>query len=1177
MPPTRRLQASSRTHPSTASADGAAAAAAASATTPTSSRESMSSASSLSPSPLLGSCADTDAEQGRGGRRGKSSTLLALIRAHSPLLALLLFTVTFGLLTARSYFSAQPDTPSCVMSYSRPRFVELTQFDSNWTRFATKYRLYLYREGGYDAFDEGYRIPVLFVPGNAGSPKQVRSIASATTSAFIELMATEPDAVAAGRIGYDFFTVGLNEEFTALHGYSILEQADFINDAIRYILSLYPRTRKNHRGAFRGTDLALPTSVVVIGHSMGGVVARTAFTLPNHVVGSVRAIFTLSTPHNNPTASLEYYVDRVYSSINQFWRHGFHHGTLGDVSLVSIAGGNLDSMINSDYTYVGDLAPSTNALSVLSSGIEDVWLSLDHQSILWCAQMARKFASLMMLIMDARRPEQLVPLDERMRIMRQALYSPLDTLPGAAAAAASVGKAVVPSTDYRYAKLYDDDVVRTDLPDRHAGAAGNKGPSSSGLADRALHLIRAGGRSGGTSGQISLPAVLQVVHTMPNGFRLFGCQPLNATIDAGHAPPAQGDFSCTGVNVPAEASLPMRAAGGEPAMDDPRLKYLEVPVAGLLDRFEYIGIELPTGQTSQTGFLRAGIVDAVEPLVHRPGYLQLLKPYAISADWQGANAHTGGGSRAQSVRTQIRLDVPENPFFVFRASLALRRSRAAKLGERPRFGAAVRQSDGARQFESKFWYARETMDVAIHGRGAYKPSDAIAAEASAAGQGAEDVWRGVFLDVWVDADHYAGVDVRLRINWYSSLNRLVKRYDMALLALSFVWACLVLLDQLRAWNSGGSTRFPGCLASIERLVRNGTLAGMAAAAAATTVVQGAVGGALRGVWGPAAAAAWGNLFMGFRGEGVVSLCLVPVVLVVVSLGFVAIEAIVLTVVCSAVSWAVAHVSRRFGTRLASSSRTAPGSDLSKAAGTSVARPLVATVGFVVFVCTLVPYQFAFLVIYFAQLMTAIRTMAHARVRGSGGVAAGALGDRAHYQLALLLFWTSSLPYCAPELLVWVRNLGVLWFEDAPSDHNLINMAGYFALRMVASNGVVPRLLRGWGGRVSRCVTYVGVGLSVGVAWLWGVRRPYVLYSVGNGVSAWLAAVQLAEYLLGEGRRAKTAAAASAAEAIEMVDTSEDGYVSDNNGNASANASSSSTTTRRRSAEDQLLADSRKMR
>ncbi|KAJ1927130.1 GPI inositol deacylase, partial [Linderina macrospora] len=254
----------------------------------------------------------------------------------------------------------------------------------------------------------------------------VRSISSAAAAAFVELAGRDPTVVERGQIGFDFFTVGLNEEFTALHGYSILEQADFINDAIRYILSRYPKTRPKYRIAQQSTQFALPESVIVVGHSMGGVVARTAFTLPNHIVGSVQAIFTLSTPHNNPTASLEYYVDKVYMGINSFWRHGFHNGTLDNISLVSIAGGNRDGMINSDYTYVGNLAPARNALSVLSSGINDVWLSVDHQSILWCGQMAIKFARLLTMIMDARRPEQILPLDERMRLMRRELYSGLE-------------------------------------------------------------------------------------------------------------------------------------------------------------------------------------------------------------------------------------------------------------------------------------------------------------------------------------------------------------------------------------------------------------------------------------------------------------------------------------------------------------------------------------------------------------------------------------------------------------------------------------------------------------------------------------------------------------------------------------------------------------------------------
>jgi len=36
------------------------------------------------------------------------------------------------------------------MSYMRPSFVKFNDFDTEYTRLATKYSLYLYREGGID-------------------------------------------------------------------------------------------------------------------------------------------------------------------------------------------------------------------------------------------------------------------------------------------------------------------------------------------------------------------------------------------------------------------------------------------------------------------------------------------------------------------------------------------------------------------------------------------------------------------------------------------------------------------------------------------------------------------------------------------------------------------------------------------------------------------------------------------------------------------------------------------------------------------------------------------------------------------------------------------------------------------------------------------------------------------
>ena len=70
----------------------------------------------------------------------------------------------------------------------------------------------------------------------------------------------------------------------------------------RYKDSLETRSKHNNdKGEI------LPTSVILVGHSMGGFVARAAVVHPELRPGSVRTVVTLSSPHRY-VASLEVYV-----------------------------------------------------------------------------------------------------------------------------------------------------------------------------------------------------------------------------------------------------------------------------------------------------------------------------------------------------------------------------------------------------------------------------------------------------------------------------------------------------------------------------------------------------------------------------------------------------------------------------------------------------------------------------------------------------------------------------------------------------------------------------------------------------------------------------------------------------------------------------------------------------
>ncbi|KAI8144743.1 PGAP1-like protein-domain-containing protein [Fennellomyces sp. T-0311] len=236
------------------------------------------------------------------------------------------------------------------MSYSRPSFVPIDPGPDS--RLGQKYTLYLFREGFMDAPNEPKGMPALFIPGHAGSYKQVRSIAATSTYYYKQ---NKPDG---NRL--DFFTVDLNEEFSALSGQLLYDQAEYLNDAIERILSLY------NQGS----------SVLVVGHSMGGIVARLMLTLPNYRPNTIQTILTLATPHTQPPIVLGPKMARVYGKIRSFDTN---------MTLVSLAGGTTDSIVNSDAA----ILPAGAGLTAFSTAIPKVWTTCDHMAILWCNQLVR--------------------------------------------------------------------------------------------------------------------------------------------------------------------------------------------------------------------------------------------------------------------------------------------------------------------------------------------------------------------------------------------------------------------------------------------------------------------------------------------------------------------------------------------------------------------------------------------------------------------------------------------------------------------------------------------------------------------------------------------------------------------------------------------------------------------
>ncbi|KAJ9584662.1 hypothetical protein L9F63_020987, partial [Diploptera punctata] len=264
-------------------------------------------------------------------------------------------------------FMTNNEENGCEMTFmfEYPQFVRIA-LPLVVARNYSRYGLYAYGEGHYT---ERLRhmifngIPVLFIPGNGGAFKQVRSLAS--VSLWKTLNSHAP-------FHFDYFTVDLNEEYSGLFGGVLFDQRDFVHHCIQRILQLYKYEKR-------------PTSVILIGHSMGGMVAKGLFTDPTFDKNLVKVILTLVTPHNHPVLSLDSYTARFYDSVNGYWtrnRQPHSDGNLSHVTFISIGGGHRDILVRSGLTLTSEAD-----ISVVSTAVPDVWLSTDHLCSVWCKEL----------------------------------------------------------------------------------------------------------------------------------------------------------------------------------------------------------------------------------------------------------------------------------------------------------------------------------------------------------------------------------------------------------------------------------------------------------------------------------------------------------------------------------------------------------------------------------------------------------------------------------------------------------------------------------------------------------------------------------------------------------------------------------------------------------------------
>ncbi|KAK3129298.1 hypothetical protein QOZ80_6BG0476710 [Eleusine coracana subsp. coracana] len=368
------------------------------------------------------------------------------MRGSCRLAAVLLFTAWIALAALNRLLRPVPN--GCVMTYMYPTYIPIAAVPRNVS--SDRYGLFLYHEGWKQIdFAKHIRglsgVPVLFIPGNGGSYKQVRSLAAesfrayqngpleptfyqdASTTLSVDGLNKFSVPSRYGRM-LDWFAVDLEGEHSAMDGRILEEHTEYVVYAIHRILDQYKESHlERSKGVAQSSD-KLPSSVILVGHSMGGFVARAALVHPNLRKSAVETILTLSSPHQYPPIALQPSLGQFFSHVNEEWRNGYKmvgssSPKLANVIVVSVSGGIHDYQVRSRLTLLDGIVPSTHGFMVESSSMKNVWLSMDHQSILWCNQLVVQVAHTLLSIIDPINREPFSSTEKRVFVFAKMLRS----------------------------------------------------------------------------------------------------------------------------------------------------------------------------------------------------------------------------------------------------------------------------------------------------------------------------------------------------------------------------------------------------------------------------------------------------------------------------------------------------------------------------------------------------------------------------------------------------------------------------------------------------------------------------------------------------------------------------------------------------------------------------------
>jgi glycosylphosphatidylinositol deacylase len=598
----------------------------------------------------------------------------------------------------------------------------------------------------------------------------VRPIAAEAARYFMNVASKDESLSKASSRNLDFFTVDFNEDITAFHGQTVLDQAEYLNEAVAYILSLYHDSRKSTMDS----DMPDPSSVIIFGHSMGGIVARTMLIMPNYQSNSINTIITMSAPHARPPVSFDRQIVKTYDDINDYWRRSFsekwaNQNPLWHVTLVSIAGGGLDNVVPSDYASISSLVPETHGFTVYTSSIPDVWLGVDHLAILWCDQLMKVVARAMLDVVDVTRPGQTKSRAERMRILKKWFLTGMEegaekTLPQKGPTTLLTLEDNSHSIIALGQRLVLRNLGESQKPRAYLMPTPPAGPGSikfSLMTDQALDA--------GKSGKVEVLFCSVFPLQAGQSAALFS---MNMDLSGD----SSGSTRLACKNADDVIRLPASTRQSKYSFDAmPPFSYLEYKLEDIAEH-QFVAVVDHANQKSE-GWVVAEFIS--------------LRDSQMQSNISLAGLLTEGFrtnlAAERPLVTDINIPIIHSSLFAYKLSVG-----PQACGETGQLFTPLVRQYLADPLESKYFVNVHSADINLHGTAPFIPP---ALHPSSR--------KGLSFQIWSDPTCNASIDISLQVDFLGSLGRLVMRYRTVFAAFPLLVVALVFRKQFQEYDNNG--------------------------------------------------------------------------------------------------------------------------------------------------------------------------------------------------------------------------------------------------------------------------------------------------------------------------------------------------------------------------------------